>query len=43
VIYFAQAIDGGPIKIGFSRDPARRLAALSRSSRAPLWLVKQFI
>lgn len=30
-IYFVQRVDGGPIKIGFSRDVAGRVAALQTS------------
>lgn len=31
-VYFAQGESGGPIKIGISRDPVRRVAALSNGS-----------
>ncbi len=32
LVYFAQAASGGPIKIGVSRDPVRRVRALSIGS-----------
>lgn len=39
MIYFAQGIDGGPVKIGMSGDPARRLAQLSRAMGRELRLL----
>lgn len=42
-VYFAQAQSGGPIKIGISRDPVRRVAGMSGGSpeRLDLLLVKR--
>ena len=38
-VYFVQAGYEGPIKIGFSSDPAARLRALQVSSAVPLRLL----
>lgn len=38
-VYFVQAVDGGPIKIGFSENPLERLRALQMASPASLRLV----
>lgn len=35
-VYFVQAESGGPVKIGVSRKPAKRLAALQTASYDPL-------
>lgn len=35
-VYFIQAEDGGPIKIGYSDDPAKRLIELQTSHHSPL-------
>lgn len=35
-IYFIQGVEGGPIKIGYSRNPSQRLAALQTTSPVPL-------
>jgi hypothetical protein len=40
-IYFIQAGNNGPIKIGFSRNPQNRLIALSEYSPFPLRMVAQ--
>lgn len=36
MIYFIQAAEGGPIKIGYAVDPNKRLVELQRMSPAPL-------
>lgn len=38
-IYFVQGVNGGPIKIGTSRDPARRLSTMNTGSPEPLELL----
>lgn len=38
-VYFIQGVDGGPIKIGRSQDPKRRLRALQPGSPAELRLL----
>lgn len=38
-IYFAQARNGGPVKIGFAADPAKRMQHLQVGSPAKLWFV----
>lgn len=40
MVYFAQALDGGPIKIGYATDPSSRLSRLQTSSPAPLRLIR---
>lgn len=42
VVYFIQAIDGGPIKIGFTRNLTTRLAALQNSHPERLIVVAAF-
>ena len=39
LVYFVQAGDDGPVKIGFSRAPAQRVADLQTSNPAPLRLL----
>lgn len=41
-VYFIQEGDSGPVKIGFSRDVARRLGELQRQAKAPLRLLVSF-
>lgn len=38
-IYFVQAVDGGPIKIGFSRNPEHRLRGLQTGSPKELRII----
>jgi hypothetical protein len=38
-VYFMQAVDGGPIKIGWAKDPEKRLAAHQVSSASELKLL----
>lgn len=40
-IYFMQAVDGGPIKIGLSGDPASRLRAVQTTSPVELELLAE--
>jgi len=40
VVYFIQQGESGPIKIGFSKDPAARLKTLQASSPHPLRLLR---
>jgi hypothetical protein len=42
-VYFVQAGDDGPVKIGFSTDTQRRLKELQTASPAPLKLLAQVI
>lgn len=39
MVYFIQAGDDGPIKIGFSGDPAKRLSSLQTANPQPLRLI----
>lgn len=39
-VYFAQGQDGGPIKIGYSRETERRLRELQRGSPVPLRMLR---
>jgi hypothetical protein len=39
MIYFAQPIDGGPVKIGYAADVPKRLKQLEAHYRAPLALL----
>lgn len=39
-VYFIQAVEGGPIKIGFAQDPQKRLAEIQRMSPVPLQVLK---
>lgn len=38
-VYFMQEITGGPVKIGFSKDPAKRLRSAQSGNPTPLRLV----
>lgn len=38
-VYFAQAVDGGPVKIGWSRVPEKRVAILATQHRRPIRLL----
>jgi hypothetical protein len=38
-VYFAQEGDDGPIKVGFSEDPGKRVAALQGAHYEPLHLI----
>ena len=39
MIYFAQSMNGGPIKIGFSDDVDKRMSSLRSSNPEPLILL----
>lgn len=41
-IYFAQAVSGGPIKIGYSADPITRIRSLGTGSQGRLRLLAMF-
>jgi excisionase family DNA binding protein len=38
-VYFIQAVDGGPIKIGYAANPENRLAEIQRMSPTPLQIL----
>lgn len=40
MVYFVQAVDGGPIKIGFSENLGRRIKQLESTYKTPLVLLK---
>jgi hypothetical protein len=40
MIYFIQAVDGGPIKIGYSIDPQKCLKQIQRKSPVPLQILR---
>lgn len=39
-VYFAQAGEAGPVKIGYARDPLKRVALLQTASAEPMQLIR---